>query len=456
MMEYLMSLSDGNEEQLTEEQFIGELIVARNNVDVALAAVREEMIQCARCSAALRLIAGGIDRDPGILYRELKKDPAFRNGERVGEWLARLIELAFNGTGAYMLTRARQVVDQYKQRLTVELGRRMMSEQDVTKALADCEKSIETIRAVGDPDKQFNMAEVMADLVDQLDAGISIDSLPGTGISQVDGCLRGFEKGSNTVVGALTSVGKSAFVQRAAINIAKRGMRVILFSCEMTVRQVAERFLVMESGLSHGVLADRERWDDAKRKKIVEAQNAIGNWPIEIVYCSGWSIDDIEAKAFSGDPKKPPALIIVDYLQLVNTTEGSNSEEKLSLVAKRVMEMGGKLGCATISVAQLNDMAEGAEVPTLQSIRGSRAVAHHAHNVIFLSRNKMDQYAPVRVTIAKNRNGPLGSFEVPYNASTYEFEPEDVTDRFRGGNVLEVEPARHGINERQEVIAGVL
>ena len=69
-----------------------------------------------------------------------------------------------------------------------------------------------------------------------------------TGISDIDKIVRGYRKGTMNTVAARPGEGKSAYAANIAMNAAKDGKRVLVFSAEMPARDYQLRLLAIDSG----------------------------------------------------------------------------------------------------------------------------------------------------------------------------------------------------------------
>ena len=73
-----------------------------------------------------------------------------------------------------------------------------------------------------------------------------------TGYLDLDNMLGGFQKSDLIVLAARPSVGKTAFAVNLAYNVAKQKIPVGVFSMEMSIDQVVDRFIALASGSVSG------------------------------------------------------------------------------------------------------------------------------------------------------------------------------------------------------------
>ena len=71
-----------------------------------------------------------------------------------------------------------------------------------------------------------------------------------TSFPELDDTLGGLQRSDLIIIAARPSVGKTAFVLNIALNVAKQNIPVGIFSMEMSLDQIIDRFLALESGVS--------------------------------------------------------------------------------------------------------------------------------------------------------------------------------------------------------------
>ena len=437
MHPFFKKLNSANESFLIEVEFASELMLCDDSavVDRALASVPDRMIADSHVRAIVGVIRSG-ERDPVAIHKKLSGRSPFQSDvPRKGQspiptlnvFLGEMLEMSIGKS--YVLSRARHVINQYRARSARSIGNRLIKssarDAEIGSVIRECEESLTKLRSETYSEVR-TMPELMSSLMSSFADGKKSRQYPEFGIRRLDEIIGGLEPGSNTVVAALTSVGKSAFVQQSAIHMSKAGWRVLMFTCEMTQEAVAERFVVMETGIASEDIRDYESLDDADKSRVMNASNMLGELPGEIVYCPGWDVEQVIEHCHERHAEAAVDVIIVDYLQLLNSAKRcENSEKQLDYMALALRNMGGKLGAATIVCAQLNDEAEKVK-PRIRHLRGSKSPGQHSDNVVMLSRGKTGEKSRrCEFFVRKNRNGPLGEFEVAYIPHSYTFDPVD-------------------------------
>src|SRR5213596_1967826 len=269
-----------------------------------------------------------------------------------------------------------------------------------------------------------------------------------TGFADLDALTAGLQPSDLIVVAGRPSMGKTALCLNIAEHAALRAdVGVAIFSLEMSKEQLALRMLCSESRVDlkrvrTGHLSDREF------PKLAMAAGRLADAPIFIDDTPALSVLELRAKArrLKRDPSTKLGLIIVDYLQLMRSTEGKdNREQEISEISRSLKALAKELRVPVLALSQLNRQVESRNppIPRLADLRESGAIEQDADVICFLYRE--DYYNPedtekqgvAEVHVAKQRNGPIGKIELTFLKEYTRFEnrevaPEDVSGGDQG------------------------
>ena len=249
-----------------------------------------------------------------------------------------------------------------------------------------------------------------------------------TGITKLDKATAGLHPEELTTIGARPGVGKTIIGMQIGLNIARNKKTVMYTSLEMSVTQLCERIIAANSGIN-GLRIRLGDIKDDEWKKVIEAVSfyAFENLLIDK---TSRNPQHIRAKI----RKYKPDLVIIDYLQLLQpTTKQQNREREVATITRDLKLMTLEFKIPIIVLSQLNRNAEGNR-PTMADLRESGAIEQDSDNVIFLHEpnekekekliengiytrdffNSLEEKdnTLIQIIIEKQRNGPIGTFEV--------------------------------------------
>ena len=243
--------------------------------------------------------------------------------------------------------------------------------------------------------------------------------------SDLDKMTAGFQDGDLIIVAARPSMGKTALALNIAVNSASVTPGAIaIFSIEMPAEQVGTRILAAKSKvdihkLRTGNLND-EDWS-----KVNEAIQQLKKQHFYIDDTPGIKVSEMYAKARKLKAENNLYMIIVDYIQLIQTSGKSESrQQEVSDISRKLKAMARELKVPVIAVSQLSRGVESRQDkrPMLSDLRESGALEQDADIVLFLYRDayynreehQNEEREDVELLIAKHRNGPTGNIKLAF------------------------------------------
>jgi len=221
-----------------------------------------------------------------------------------------------------------------------------------------------------------------------------------------------------------TNIGKSIFLGNIASNIASQGKNVLLVTLEMSELLYARRVCTNVTKIPMKELAVNEH---SLRQSI---SNETGKIFIKEFPPSTITPNQLKAfiKKFSEKGIKLDAIVL-DYLNLLHSTIGNNSYERIKNVTEQVRAMSYLFNCPIISATQLNRSGFDQENPDLATISESIGLAATADVICSIYQNDEDREMNIiRLGMMKNRYGARGmtqAMSIDYSTLTVE-QADDI------------------------------
>ena len=308
----------------------------------------------------------------------------------------------------------------------------------VDKILDEAEQKIFNIGEEGSRMKQGfqGMDTLVVDLLDRVqemaDNPNDITGVP-TGFIDLDRMTSGLQAGDMVVLAARPSMGKTAFAVNIAEHVAlNEGLPVAIFSMEMGAAQLAVRIVgsigrIEQGHLRTGKLTDEE-WP-----RLTEAIERLRNVSLHIDETPGLTPSELRANARRlARQCGKLGLIVVDYLQLMSGSAGSQGENRateLGEISRGLKMLAKELQCPVIALSQLNRSVETRtdKRPMMRDLRESGAIEQDADIIMFIYRDdyyNKDSKEPnvAEIIIGKQRNGPTGTVKLFFQKSQTRFE----------------------------------
>lgn len=258
-------------------------------------------------------------------------------------------------------------------------------------------------------------AEVITETFEEIEAimdGKISKGIP-TGLRELDQWTGGFKPGELILLAGRPGQGKSALALTFAHAAASGGHTVALASLEMGRVEIMRRLLSKVAETSTEV---RDR-AGAEWKRILDAVALIHSLPLALDDSPIQNMQTFRARARRLKREKGLALLILDYLQLMETEriKGYNREREVADLSRNLKALARELEVPVIALSQLNRDPTNREAgrPHLSDLRESGALEQDADLVLSIYRpwfadqeKYFERYA--RCEILKQRNGVSG------------------------------------------------
>ncbi|MFH1620944.1 MAG: replicative DNA helicase [Patescibacteria group bacterium] len=261
------------------------------------------------------------------------------------------------------------------------------------------------------------------------------------GYTDLDNLLGGLQRSDLIVLAARPSCGKTSLALDIARQVAvKSKIPIGIFSLEMSKEQLVDRMLCAEANVNlwsmrTGRLSEVGANDDFTR--IGHALGVLSEAPIYIDDSATANIMEIRTKARRLQSEKGLGLVIIDYLQLMESrmSNSDNRVQEISEITRGLKSIARELNVPVIALSQLARAVELQKpaIPKLAHLRESGSIEQDADIVMFIYRKAADKnYRPedispderhlAEIHIAKHRNGPTGIVKLFFDDTRASFK----------------------------------
>lgn len=392
----------------------------------------------------------------------------------LGDWFDAQGESELVGNGAYLVELAATtpsaanirayaeiVADKARMRRVIEVGTDMANNayrpdgRSSVEIIGQATSAISALLGTQPCDLE-PVAPVMDRVFDRLNErfnrGGGIDGIT-TGLDDFDAAINGLKPGGLYLLAARPKMGKTTLAQNISEHIAlvlKKAVAV--FSFEMQPEELGDRMLSSIGGID-GDRIRRGEMDDVDWSNVHAAMKRLRGAQILLSRPKTAKVEHVVAQARRQHARSPLGLIVIDYLQLMET-RGDNRAQGIGDITRALKLMAGELGVPVLLLSQLNRDLEKRDDkrPRPSDLRDSGSIEQDADAVIFIYRdeiyNRNSQWqGTAELIVALQRNGPPGDIRVLYRPNRFKFS--NLPDGWEPDPVLETQgrPARRGFKK---------
>lgn len=239
-----------------------------------------------------------------------------------------------------------------------------------------------------------------------------------SGISTLDRLAGGMTKPGLNILAARPSVGKSALARRIIRSAAARGDTVFWYSIDQSAGQV------YELEIAHRTKQDTTRLRKMQPDELVERIRDVREnvWRDRVILID----QPLElGQLLSFARSSTASLVVIDYLQNVNTGASDSEYESVTKASKAFKALALQMGVPVLALAQLNRAAEHGKVPSLKDLRSSGQIEQDADQVWILERDTTgtsSEASKAELSVLKNKTGPTTKVNLTWvgKYATYE------------------------------------
>lgn len=362
--------------------------------------------------------------------------------------LAYLVELARNTPSATNIVAYADIVRELQRRRQLanigrDLSQQALDGNQLSKALIEATERQLFKLAEERQSRTTGIRPALSSAIDAIDRAFNAkDGITGTptGYKDLDALTGGWQASDLIVIAGRPSMGKTTLgmnlVENALIATAGRAelasAPVFVFTLEMPEEQLMLRLIASMGRLDMSKLRSGQL-DDGGWEKLAAATNRILGFEDRLFIddTSGISATSLKSRARRMMRRHgKPALILIDYLQLLEEPGCENRNNEISVISRILKATAKDLNCPVIALAQLNRGLENRpnKRPGLADLRDSGAIEQDADVIGFVYRDEvyypdnLENKGLADLIIGKQRNGPIGTVHLAFLGRLTRFE----------------------------------
>jgi replicative DNA helicase len=262
-----------------------------------------------------------------------------------------------------------------------------------------------------------------------------------TGYYDLDAITSGFGATQLVILAARPSMGKTALALNICEHVICELKQAVLFvSLEMGELELVERLLSSRARVDGYKLRTGKGLGQQDMVQLGKAYNELHSASLFIDTTPARNMLQITANARRLKLRQNLGLIVVDYIQLVDSEESRDSrQEQIAKISRRLKQLARELSIPVIALSQLNRAVENREDrrPRMADLRESGAIEQDADLVLLLHRPEYydanDQPGVAELIIAKNRAGATDTVKLQFTKNLTRFENLSQINQPGGG-----------------------
>lgn len=250
-----------------------------------------------------------------------------------------------------------------------------------------------------------------------------------TGFSELNRRTGGFHGGELIIIAGRPGMGKSSFAVNIAEHISISNQKTVaVFNLEMPKEQIVNRIICSQALVNLSKIRTGEMTGE-DWEKIGAIVDRIATAPMYIDDTASITVSEIRAKCRRLKQTKNLQLIVIDYLQLMQSSGRADSrQQEIAEISRSLKVLAKELNIPVIALSQLSRASESRsdKRPMLSDLRESGQIEQDADLIMFLYRDDYynkdtDEKNLAECSIAKNRNGEPGTFKLGWRGEYTKF-----------------------------------
>lgn len=329
--------------------------------------------------------------------------------------------------------------------------------KDAQQTLETVEQKISALNSKGGANDYYNIGNLLGNVVDEVHKRLEGKSSIGisSGFKTLDKYIGGFKPSDLVIIAARPSVGKTALALSIAINMAfgRKPVPIGFFSLEMSGASLIERVLANKGQINLMSLRNGKLDGETNARMMATADSLYDNCENLLIQDTpNMNLLDIKSQARRMVRDNGVKAIFIDYIGLIEykspDAKGSAPQarhEQVSIISRSLKQLARELEVPIICLCQVNREGGKDRPPMLADLRDSGSIEQDADLVMLLDdpskrmdeNGKIAQYEdeegnesfdpgvrvrPLKIIIAKQRNGSTGAFNLNFVSDYVQFK----------------------------------
>ena len=318
--------------------------------------------------------------------------------------------------------------------LTLNMHSRIQENLSTEKITSFLEDELNKIRQ-DHKDTTPTFKALLSDTLEDITNRMQSDGTTGitSGFASIDRFTGGWQETDLIILGGASSMGKTSFALALAHNSAKAGVSTLIFSYEMSGKQLLSRLISSETDINNKYI-QQGALSKENYNQINTAIGKLEKLPLNIDECKKTSltylINKIKKYVMTHDVK----IVFIDYLQLISSySKAGTREQEVSKVVRSLKNTARQLDITIVALSQLNRgvMNRTDARPTMSDLRESGEIEQAADVVAFVYRAEYygitqdekgeDTRGTADIIFAKGRNIGIGTVRLRFKSNLTKF-----------------------------------
>ena len=302
-----------------------------------------------------------------------------------------------------------------------DVGMRMSLHMDdldtARKLLSEAEGLLSTQRK----DRSRTYREMLEDFLDRQNDTKPLDYLDW-GIEELNRNVK-ISHGRFVILGAQSSVGKTALALQLAYNIGKSGKRVGFFSYETSLEDAEDRLFANTASVDLA-RTKTKNLNYMDIEELMREGNYADSVNLTVEDSGSWTIDELRAITLA----KRYEVIFIDYVQIIPGDSRKPRWEVVTETSMALHRMAQNLGVTVIALSQVTapekDSKGRRRALTKEDLREAQQLGNDAEAVLLMDLTILGNYESEReLRIDKNKDGGRGRIYLKFDPAHMRFTP---------------------------------